>query len=208
MQFSVLSGLILILAPSASAGPVRAVTVPPVGTDATATVGVAVFERTRYEAVDGAILKAPLKVKFYDSAQAGAHMISASTRTAFKACDVKTGYCGLDDDGDGRFDRSARDSATQAFKLAEPVPYERAELPAPDTDTFKQSVTYLGFAGGVLRLSYREFANDMARPAFTEDYSFEIGSAFPAPVAFRDVRMTVLGVDGSGLRYRVEAVGQ
>ena len=86
-----------------------------------------------------------------------------------------------------------------------PVPYTETEITlSTSTENFKQVVTYLGTSDHTLRLSYREFMNDMARPAFTEDYTFPLAPTFPQPVAFKDVRLTITAVDGAGLHYRVE----
>jgi len=115
--------------------------------------------------------------------------------------------CLTDRDGDGMFDTgSAKSIGLTTRKLAAPVPYVPDEVP----ETFGQNnqrivLVYLGAAGGVLRLSYREFSNDMARPASTEDLSFPIGSGYPQTITWRDTRITLLGLDNDGLRYRLEA---
>lgn len=201
------AALIFLLTPVAAQAETASVTRPSAGEVAVAATGTPLFERTQYDEVDGAVLRAPMKIGLYGTLDAGTTMYRIKSRAAFKACAAKSGHCGLDDDGDGRFDRWADDDVSMALKLKEPVPYDAVKVPARGADAFKQVVTYLGSAGGVLRMSYREFVNDMARPAFTEDYSFEIGASLPAPIAFRDVRMTVLGVGADGLRYRVESVG-
>jgi hypothetical protein len=56
----------------------------------------------------------------------------------------------------------------------------------------------------VLRLSYREFSNDLARPAFTEELSFPVSDAFPQTIVWRNTKITLLGLDNEGLRYRIE----
>ena len=195
-----LSPALLVVDPAMADGTRFSVS-PSAETDSVATVGTSVLERSRYTAVDGAVLKEDLKVPLYPRIKAGAFMRAVGSRAKFKACDVESGHCGLDDDGDGTFDRSSYDDFSIAMKTTKAA-YERREIPLPEGDVFKQVVTFLGFAGGVLRLSYREFNNDLARPAFTEDYSFEI-SSFPQAVAFKDVRMTVYGAGADGLRYRI-----
>lgn len=201
------AALIFLLAPVAAQAEIAAVTRPAPGQVSVAAIGTPLFERTRYEEVEGAVLRAPMKIGLFGTIDAGTTLYRIKSKAAFKACAAKSGHCGLDDDGDGKFDRWADDDVSMALKLKVPVPYDAVKVPARGADAFKQVVTYLGSAGGVLRMSYREFVNDMARPAFTEDYSFEIGASFPAPVAFRDVRMTVLGLGADGLRYRVESTG-
>ncbi len=55
-----------------------------------------------------------------------------------------------------------------ALKLKEPVAYHIEERQVAAGDNFRQVISYLGVSGETLRLSYREFSNDMARPAFNE----------------------------------------
>lgn len=66
-------------------------------------------------------------------------------------------------------------------------------------------ILYGGMDGGTLRFAYREFTiDDMARPAFSQDFSYP---ATAAEVKFRDVRIAVREVRPDGLRYRVLADG-
>ena len=114
--------------------------------------------------------------------------------------------CLYDEDMDGVFDKvSAESVAFTKKKIKKPAPYELLDAPAnPGSDYFRATLTYLGSANGVLRLSYREFSHDLARPAFTEELTFPLASTYPQTLAWRDTRITVLGNDGNGLRYRVE----
>ena len=112
-----------------------------------------------------------------------------------------------DKDGDGRIDQvSAENVLFTSKKLKEPVAFTMVDAPASaGADYFRQVLTFSGGAGGVLRISYREFSHDVARPAFTEELSFPLEAAYPQTITWRDTRITLLGLDGSGLRYRVEA---
>ena len=90
--------------------------------------------------------------------------------------------------------------------LPEPIPYKLDTVPENYGANNHQSVLiYQGVASGVLRLSYREFSNDMARSAFTEDLTFPLTGTYPQTVTWRDTKITVLGLSADGLRYRVEA---
>lgn len=180
---------------------------PSVGAEATATVGSPVLEKFRYDAVNVAVTQTDVVRRTITGdirIAAGDPLQQVSSRAKYKACSTR-GPCALDDDGDGAFDRIALDDVVAALKLRASVPYEIRDAVAPSsTGNFKQIITYLGANGETLRLSYREFLNDMARPAFTEELTFPLGRTFPQPIAFKDTRITVLGIDGAGMRYRVD----
>jgi hypothetical protein len=46
------------------------------------------------------------------------------------------------------------------------------------------------------------YVNDFARPAYFQDVSYEIAQ-FPTDISFRTVRISVLGADNSGIRYKI-----
>lgn len=196
----------------------RSGTRPAAGQENVATVGSPIYEEFRYavelsatplEDVSHAFPRSSIRIP------AGAAMTPLSSNARLKVCTVELSYyegdrptesaCLLDDDGDGRFDRAARNGLARAHPLQRPVPYRTLDVPFPDTEgSFRRVITYLGASADTLRLSYREFSNDMARPAFTEEFTFPIERTFPQTVAFRNVRMTILAINGEGLRYRIE----
>lgn len=179
---------------------------PAVGVERTVTVGSVVSEHYRYEIqrfiipraeISQRVLWAKLRIR------AGEELTPMPyTSVKLKACG--DGGCGLDDDGDGTFDRIAMDDTSTAIRLATPVAYDQRDIPHIAEGNFRQIFSYMGATSDTLRLSYREFANDMARPAFTEELSLPLGKTFPQKIAFKDVRMTILSIDGMGMRYRIE----
>lgn len=115
--------------------------------------------------------------------------------------------CFVDDQKDGTFDRFefSGQGLQGGYKLKSRIAYKRVEATTEALDDgFKQSLIYLGSAGGVLRLNYREFKGDLARPAFTEELTYSSPTRFPDVIAFRDIRITVLGLDNAGIHYRVD----
>jgi hypothetical protein len=180
---------------------------PLTGVEHLATVGSPVFERFHYAFKRVAVPEADIlkTILFMDiRIPAGAPLTIIQSKAKLKACDLD-GECALDDDGDGTFDRIAKSSVSTAFKIAVPVKYTVQDIVVPSFNSFRQVTIFLGSSGDAIRLSYREFSNDLARPAFTEDLSFPLPRSFPATMAFKDVRLTVLAIDGAGMRYRIES---
>jgi hypothetical protein len=69
---------------------------------------------------------------------------------------------------------------------------------------FKMELLYQGVADAVLRLAYREFVENLARPAFHQDLTYTLSAEGPTQIHFRTLVLEVLSADNSGIRYRVK----
>lgn len=194
---------------------------PGAGVETTVTVGTPLLEKFNMVVVTAPRLRDDLKVPLGIQGQivvpSGAQFRVVRDKP-FKACTVaedtyvdhfvgpRGAACLQDTDGDGAFDKASAESVMFTTKKVQPpAPYDLVDTPAAaGSDYFRQTLVYLGAAQGVLRLSYREFSHDVARPAFTEELSFPLEASFPQTIAWRDTRITLLGVSNAGLRYRVE----
>ena len=76
--------------------------------------------------------------------------------------------CWVDKNSDGILD------VNKMNNLPAKVPYqqERLQLDLPESG-FRYELLYQGVANGVVRLLYREFVDDMARPSFSQELTFE-----------------------------------
>ena len=68
---------------------------------------------------------------------------------------------------------------------------------------FKIELLYQGVAGEVLRLAYREFQENLARPAFHQELTYTLSPEGPTEVHFKTLTFEVISADNSGIRYRV-----
>lgn len=217
MRIFTLSACALALASSASAQEIRDKVIPPIGTAAVAAVGEPVYEHSHLSVVQGYQISEGFSGKNIFATvtvEAGEKFIAIPSKTALKACHAASfeafarkqyDACLIDDDGNGTFDRYGANEVQGGKKLPKPLAYTKTDVVQATTDAIKQTVTYLGATKDTLRLSYREFINDMARPAFTEEYSFPIGATFPQKVAFKGVKLNVTAIDGEGIHYEVTA---
>jgi hypothetical protein len=53
----------------------------------------------------------------------------------------------------------------------------------------------------VIKLSYREFTGDMARPAFTVDVSYDLGES--DEIAYKQVRLKILEASNTSITYMI-----
>jgi hypothetical protein len=112
--------------------------------------------------------------------------------------------CFRDNNRDGRLD-SIHILGT-AFgswsELKEPIFFHEATQLAPGGG-YRYELLYEGVAAGVLRLTYREFVNDMARPSFTQELTYTLDPTGQGMVAFRGARLRILQASNESVKYEV-----
>lgn len=189
---------------------------PELGAEHTAAIGEEILSEFRFRSMPGVVLKGNV------SAQWGsAEKVSLPVGTSLaiirekrtKACQARFNViwlnCVIDTDDDGRFDRVSFNDVAGAKDIVPPVPYVRQPVSMPvdprqgEGDDFKRVYVFTGVNGNTLTVSYREFINNLARPAFTESLSIPLTATFPQSVAIKGHVLEVLAIDGMGLRYRV-----
>lgn len=214
-----LATLLLLLASTAAhadVAPTRSTTMSPaVGVETSATAGTVVFERATGTWAPAVMIKTGTEITGWGSISvvAGQTLQVVRDDKGIVACDstdLTGALCLRDKEGDGVFEVKAMGAyPTFWLKMKQPVAYAKVPpISVPDAaGAFRQALSYMGVSGNTLRLSYREFVNDMARPAFTEEVTFNLSGKYPETVAYKDVSIDVLGVDNAGLRYIVRKTG-
>ena len=74
-------------------------------------------------------------------------------------------------------------------------------LQADAPDSVKKELLYDGRTGATVHLSYREFVRDFARPAFTQELSYDISTDHV--IGFRGARIEIIDANNTSIRYRV-----
>jgi hypothetical protein len=201
--------LVLAAVPSGASYANHLIRKPELNSKATVSAGGEVFSSAEVKTVKGAKLTGT--ASWGRDYPAGTVLIPVSSKAAFKACVALDGTvipnspCFLDDDGDGVFDRDAFSQTSSASKMKSPAPYELADIPVSGRGALKRVILYQGADAGTLKLSYREFSDDMARPAFNEELSIPLAKEFPQKVAAKGVVITVFKIDGMGLTYQIDS---
>lgn len=189
--------------------------------DHVAALGDIIWEKARYRGAPGVRIAEPIRQEFafgqvVNLAPNATLMVFREKK--LKACEKKVVYtlggyrsggwlnCLIDKDDDGRFEAVAVNELSGARPIARPVPYVREMVPIGGVGegSFKQTLTYLGKSGGDLRISYREFADDLARPAFTEDLTLPAPTEFPQTMRLKSILVEVIAINSDGLHYRLK----
>lgn len=67
-------------------------------------------------------------------------------------------------------------------------------------DNQKKELIYTGVSKNVISLVYREYQNDLARPAFSQDLKYDLGEG--RVIGFKGARFEVLKATNLGLTFK------
>ncbi len=80
-------------------------------------------------------------------------------------------------------------------------PYEKTERAVVGPNNFQQTLLYSGRVGDRIRVGYREFSGDMARPAFSNEVEYDLSKS--DTVTYKGARIKILAADNEQIRYIV-----
>lgn len=81
------------------------------------------------------------------------------------------------------------------------INYNRGKVTRSDASNFQRQLLYEGRTGKEIRLSYREFRADFARPAFSQELTFDLSEG--DVVWVKGARVEVLKATNVDIQYRV-----
>lgn len=83
----------------------------------------------------------------------------------------------------------------------EKVVVNKSTIDEVSTDSLKMELVYGGMSQKVISISYREFKNDFARPAFTQELKYDLNEG--DTIGFRGARFQVIKANNTSLTYKV-----
>lgn len=90
---------------------------------------------------------------------------------------------------------------TLIVEQASSIAYERTTHVSVQPNSFRMELLYSGLSHNVLALTYREFKNDMLRPAFTQEVTYDLSQG--REIGFRNARFRILETNNLGIKYEV-----
>lgn len=121
-------------------------------------------------------------------------------------CPMMMGYgtgCLVDTNSDMSFDKAytinAYGTPVNGDKI-DPIPYKKSS--GVVQSGFKYELIYHGIEESVVNISYREYSQDLARPAFQQELNYTLQSA-NTTVNFRDIEMTIHQASNNTIDYTV-----
>ncbi|MFV2045283.1 MAG: hypothetical protein ACC700_18875 [Anaerolineales bacterium] len=91
---------------------------------------------------------------------------------------------------------------SSAGPLTNPYPHMKiGKIVDERKPNFRQELLYNGKVGTAIKLTYREYSNDMIRTAFSQEVQYDLSES--KLVGFRGVRIEILEASNMLIRYRV-----
>lgn len=81
------------------------------------------------------------------------------------------------------------------------VRLDRKKIAKSDAPGFRQELLYNGKSGETIKVLYREFQNDMARPAFSQELTYDLAES--DIIGFQGVRIRVIRATNVAITYSV-----
>jgi hypothetical protein len=81
------------------------------------------------------------------------------------------------------------------------VAFERRRRPVLQSDSFQQTLIYSGKVGNKINVGYREFSNNLARPAFNNTVEYDLTDS--KVIGYRGARIEVIEATNEFIRYNV-----
>jgi len=121
-----------------------------------------------------------------------------------KAMCYSTWICLTDISNSGSFTHFSAFGNSKYSKLNQPVKYKIVpSKPIMREDSFKYIALYQGKKGNSIKISFREFKDNMARPAFTQDIDYELNEIGSTIVGFKGLRIEVIKASNIDIKYKV-----
>ena len=79
--------------------------------------------------------------------------------------------------------------------------FERTKQPSATENSFQQTLIYSGRLGDRIKAGYREFSNNLARPAFNNDVEYDLKDS--KLIGYKGARIEVLEATNEYIRYKV-----
>ncbi|MGR0183224.1 hypothetical protein [Azospirillum aestuarii] len=195
------------VAPQAKRG-----TAPELGTRTMAGVGEPMLVEYDYFYRPGAVPNGSIEGRSAEWTMripAGTPLVSARLRdqpwyctTFFAAYNLMNvpgaGACTRDSQGNGTFDEVDHTGISWGVAKVPPVSYRPTEIALPGG--FKVELLYEGISGNVVNITYREFADNMARPAFQQDLKYTLSKP-DEEISFRGARIRIHAAGNNQIEY-------
>ncbi len=192
---------------------------PEIGRDLQAAVGEPLVTSFVYDVRIGAVLDGPVdqeagknrvvfasgdRLPLWGSVNPKLYVLFCDdTNASIRRPNGKTGgACMVDNEFDYRFDEVTTGFAS-GQALSTPVAY-RLQPRTIKAVRFRSELIFLGVSNNVLRLGYREYVNELVRPAFNTELTYDLAAKGPTTFRYKSIEISVLSVSNMGVRYRID----
>ena len=79
--------------------------------------------------------------------------------------------------------------------------FERRKVPSLTSDSFQQTLIYSGRVGNKINIAYREFSNNLARPAFNNNVEYDLSES--RVIGYKGAELEVLEATNQAIKFKV-----
>lgn len=127
-----------------------------------------------------------------------------TTEQGYAAICPNENYCLIDKDWDDIFDHISIEKSSDLKSLKTPINYTKTlNSPSLKEGDFKYIALYQGKVDNKIRVSFREFYNNLSRPNFTQDIEYEYNEDSKTIIGFKGLRIEVLSAGNQTITYKV-----
>lgn len=101
----------------------------------------------------------------------------------------------------GKVSAFIQSQAGFATKAPKELEVSQAEYKSKCESCFKKELVYNGKSGTTLKFVYREYVNDMARPAFNQDLQYDLNES--NIIGIKGLRVEVLNATNTKIEYKI-----
>ncbi len=186
--------------------PSKTVSIPAINIQATADIGQTIISKVNVTRIPAIKLAAPVAENInYTSItriQTGALPLNATSEAGKYYRDVTTAYGGI---------FIPNDNATPAVIYLAPLAGNDGKIPVTGIehieieqwgkDSFKRELIYSGVSQNTISISYREFSDNIARPAFSQELKYDLNQG--TTIGYKGARFEVIRATNTELVYKV-----
>ncbi|TSK08706.1 MAG: hypothetical protein FPO08_05225 [Geobacter sp.] len=88
-----------------------------------------------------------------------------------------------------------------AYVCGDSNSFERRKKLSVTHDSFQQSLIYSGKVGNKINIGYREFSNNLARPAFNNNVEYDLSES--KTIAYKGAKLEILEATNQNIKYKV-----
>lgn len=189
---------------------------PTLGAVVTREVGETLVEQENIQTYDAAYFSQKVK---YGLSAVHVGFNPGTPYVANQSINGKVAYCGPgltcggfnNDCGEGRPVCFAKGKSPSEIEVVAKFGLETVSVPpdlirygkaaASSNAGFRRHLVYTGKSGSVLHLGYREFIDDLARPAFSQDLNFDLAEG--RVVGFKGARFEIISATNMSITYKM-----
>jgi hypothetical protein len=211
--FTLFSALMFSMAGCASGPPINlyvapntALAVPAVNTQASADVGQTIISKASVTKIPAIKLANPvsenINLTSTTSIQVGPHPLHATSDAGKYYRDFSTPYGGIYVPNDKSQPAVIYHAPLAGNYGKVPVKgIEPTEIEQWARDSFKRELIYAGVSQTTISISYREFSDNVARPAFSQELKYDLNQG--STIGYKGARFEVIKATNTELIYKV-----